>query len=321
MWSMAIRSILITSILSTIRSKIKQKIDYTIYKSMAKSSADEAWAAVLKKRAKSIERVKNLPVAKWPSQEETSAPSGSSNKPKSSSKVIPPKKKQKVKPALQPKEVKAAPKPKEVNPKGLKTAQTQGRRNLRAQPVKGPRTSESPGFRMNPAPTADERAVIRNRGASIKAHIRAERSTPLASSQSKTGRLREKATKVREKATKVRESRSLAKNARRAAQAERGFLGRTATRIGKGYKVAKIALAIGGAADWVKTAGTFMEGRKAHSELVKQAGVLRDSGYKATIKKPTLRRMIRGEVGLTIEKTGKPRKRTIGAAPPKLLRR
>jgi hypothetical protein len=106
------------------------------------SDFNKDWAAILKKRAKALETLRNKPVAKWPQAE-------------SHSKEIKPKVK-----APEPEKVKAPELPKPKAPKTTPQLKVRAasRTTLQQTPVKGPKSA----FRMSPAPSADELARLRN---------------------------------------------------------------------------------------------------------------------------------------------------------------
>lgn len=262
---------------------------------MAQNKSDKAWADLMRER--SAKQTGGAGTS--PSKPKVSVPdSMKAEVEKVAGRKAPSKKKApKPKAAPKPPKPKAAPKPK-------------------VMPVKGP---EGPrAFRTSPTPTASERAVTRYRGASQAAHTRTTTAQPKSATPKPPGRLRQAA-------STRGAARQTARQARQTAQASRGALGRSVHLLGRGIRGVlrgtAVGLAVTGAVDWGRTGYHYAKGRQAHSGLVKQAGVLKDSGYRVKIKQPTLRRMVRGDIGLTIEKTGKPRTRTVGAAPPRLRRR
>jgi hypothetical protein len=213
---------------------------------------------------------------------------------------------------------KPAPKPKGPSPAEVKAAKSAGRKNLQGMPEQGPKKAP---FRMTPAPSPTERAQAKNVGASLKAHVRGAMREKAAAAAPKPSGAKVATGKLGTRISGALKARRVAAKARSAAHAERGLLGRTAGRIGQGYRATKLGAAVLGAVDWVKTGSAYAGGKSAHSGLIKQAGVIKDTGYRATIKKPTLGRMLRGMgPGLTIEKTGKLAKKRKTVKPPRLPR-
>lgn len=216
-----------------------------------------------------------------------------------------------------------------AKPKAPSKAEIQaGKRNIKKMPVRGPKS----GFRMTPAPTATERAQARNVGASLKAHIRANKPAEPPAPRAPKPKAPKASSRL---ATKVGERRAAKKAAKAAWQAKykaKGPVGKVAMRTGRalgaafkaGRLLGRASAVIGGplgALDIGRHIYHRVKAERAHRGLIKQAGVLKDTGYRAKIRKPTFSAMMRGDIGLTVEKTGKPRKRTIGAAPPRLRRR
>jgi len=255
-------------------------------------SFDKDWAEIIKKHKASIERVKNLPVEKWP-QARTAGVSEKLVEVKPPKTPKPPK----------PKTPKAAPKPK-VAPKPTPAPQPASRAILKQTPVKGPKR----GFRMSPAPTATERAALRNQGASYKAHVKANRPKPVQPPKTPG--------KLRQKVAERRAAKATARQARAAKYASKGALGKAGMRVGSmvggvggllRFAVRRVALpiaAIGGAYNIGQLGVEAFKGAQAYDQLKRTSRHLGKRGYKVTAR-PLWKGLLYGDPGLKVTKRKK----------------